>query len=245
MSRYYEAMKKTRPARASLAPAMPAGAGTGSLVRLPVPYPTPAMVARSAQLQRLSEQLSPVAVVERDMRLLIVGCRPGDGVSTIAAALALDLSQRLSLRTLLIDANARRPTLHQTFARSQARFCELVLDGPMQIRSTGWAWLDVASCCLGTTEDERREALERCDEVSRQYAAVVIDLGVTRLDARMLPLARETDPILLVARYGATRRQELATTAAALRAAKRTIAGVILNAATRPVAPLTGKKKSL
>jgi len=45
-----------------------------------------------------------------------------------------------------------------------------------------------------------------------------------------LPLMRPTDPILLVVRYGQTERKELATAAAALRAADRTVAGVILNA---------------
>jgi len=64
----------------------------------------------------------------------------------------------------------------------------------------------------------------------------VIDLGVTRLDARMLPLARSTDPILLIVRYGSTERQELATTVSALRAANRAVAGVILNATVDPVA---------
>jgi Mrp family chromosome partitioning ATPase len=213
-------------------------------VHLPVPHPTPALVARSEPLQRICEQLSPRAVIDKNLRLLLTGCRPGDGASTIAAAFALDFSQRLSLRTLLIDANIRRPTLHRSFGRTSARPPELVLDGPMQIRSTGWAWLDLATCYLGTTENERREALQRCDEVSRHYAAIVVDLGVVRLDARMLPLARESDPILLITRYGHTRRQELATTAAALRAAKRTLAGAILNAATDQVAPLTkGKLK--
>jgi protein-tyrosine kinase len=241
VSSYYQAMRKAQgePLDESIDSQR---AGSTALVRLPIPHPTPALVARSVSLQRICEQLSPLAVVESNLRVLLTGCRPGDGASTIAAAFALDLSQRLSLRTLLIDANLRRPTLHRTFGRAGVRAPELVLDGPMQIRSTGWAWLDLATCYLGSTEGERREALRRCDEISRQYAAVVVDLGVVRLDARMLPLARESDPILLITRYGHTRRQELATTAVALRTAKRTPAGAILNATTdRIVAPKKGK----
>ena len=213
----------------------------GAVVVLPTVHPLPVTVARSESLRRLSEQLSPIAVIDSNLRLLVSGCRPGDGTSTIAAAFALDLSQRLSLRTLLIDAHLRRPTLHRMFTRANDRKCELLLDGPMQIRSTGWAWLDVATCCLGATQSDRREALLRCEEIAGHYAVAVVDLGVVRLDARMLPLARETDPILLVVRNGQTRRQELATTSAALRAAKRTVAGVILNAATNSVAPSAGK----
>jgi Mrp family chromosome partitioning ATPase len=245
VSSYYQAMKKTRAAEGDNGESIyTRKLGTAALVRLPVPHPTPAMVAGSRPLQRLCERLSPLAVVDSNIRLLITGCRPEDGASTIAAAFALDLSQRLALRTLLIDAHSRRPTLHRTFVRANVRTPELVLDGPMQIRSTGWPWLDLATCCLGSTEKERRDALTRCDDVSHHYAAAVVDLGVVRLDARMLPLARETDPILLVARYGHTRRHELATTAAALCAAKRTPAGVILNAAASLAAPLTRKRNT-
>jgi Mrp family chromosome partitioning ATPase len=210
---------------------------------LPTVHPRPVTVARSEPLRRLCEQLSPVAVIDHHLRLLVSGCGRGDGASTIAAAFALDLSQRLSLRTLLVDAHLRRPTLHRMFTRANDRKSLLMLDGPMQIRSTGWNWLDLATCCLGSTEAERREALAQCQDIAGHYAVVVVDLGVVRLDARMLPLAREADPILLVVRYGRTRRQELATTTVALRAANRTVAGVILNAATNSVASLAGKTK--
>jgi Mrp family chromosome partitioning ATPase len=213
-----------------------------ALTRLPVLHPAPALMARSEALQRICEELSPQAVVEQGFRLLITGCRPGDGASTIAAALALDLSQRLSLRTLVIDANARRPTLQRTLSRPNWRPPELLLDGPLQIRPTGWAWLDLATFYLGSTTEARNEALQACEQLSRHYAAVVVDLGVVRLDARMLPLAREHDPILVITRYGHTRRQELATTAAALRAARRSLAGAILNGVAKPVTPQTKKK---
>ncbi len=210
---------------------------TSALVRLPVPHPMPAVLARNSSLQQVCERLSPLAVIDRSLRLFVTGCRPGDGTSTIAAAFALDLSERLSLRTLLVDANPRSPTLHRVLSRTTERDSTLVLDGPMQIRSTGGPWLDLANCCLGADEHQLQEALARCEELAKHYAALVIDLGVVRLDARMLPLSRETDPILLVVRSGHTRRQELATTAAALRAAKRSVAGVILNAAANSVAP--------
>ena len=64
---------------------------------------------------------------------------------------------------------------------------------------------------------------------------MVVDLGVVRLESRLLPLARPGDPILLIVRYGYTERQELASTTAGLRAAKRPPAGVILNAAANPM----------
>lgn len=212
-----------------------------AIVPVPATEATPVTMARAEALQRLAERLAPLAIVERSMRLLLSGCRPADGTSTLAAAFALDLSQRLSVRTLLVDAHLRHPSLHRMFAPPDHKQPELVLDGALQIRSSGWPRLELASCCIDGAEEERHELLQRLENVLSHYAGVVVDLGVVRLDTRMLPLARPTDPILLVARYGHTRRQELATTAAALRAANRAVAGVVFNAATSPVTNMLRK----
>src|ERR1700693_2794336 len=48
-------------------------------------------LARDPSLCRLSEQLAALGTIENPIRLLVSGCRSGDGASTIAAALALDL----------------------------------------------------------------------------------------------------------------------------------------------------------
>jgi receptor protein-tyrosine kinase len=201
----------------------------------------PVTVARAEALQRLAERLAPLAMVERSMRLVLSGCRPADGCSTLASAFALDLSQRLSVPTLLVDAHVRHPSLHRMFTIPDFKQPELVLDGALQIRSSGWPRLELATCCIDGADGERHELLGRLQKVLSHYPAVIVDLGVIRLDTRMLPLARPTDPILLVARYGHTRRQELATTAAALRAANRAVAGVMFNANASPIANLLGK----
>lgn len=239
MSNYYEAM--SRPAEAeerdeaesSLFRAQVAGANP--LVPLPVLDDVPAAVARAGAIRDLSERLAPVAVVENSVRLGVLGCRPGDGASTVAAALAIDLSQRMGLRTVLVDAHLRHPSLHRLFLRNNRRSPQLVLEGALQVRTTDWPRLELVSCCLAEAESER-QLLEQFDGMLGVYSAVVVDLGVTRLDARMLPLVRPDDPLLVVVRHGHTYRRELTTTTAALRAAGRTVAGVILNGATDPVA---------
>jgi Mrp family chromosome partitioning ATPase len=212
-----------------------------AIVSLPVAGAVPVTIARAEALQRLAERLAPLAMVERSMRLFLSGCRPADGASTIASAFALDMSQRLSVRTLLIDAHLRHPSLHRIFAAPDVKQPELVLDGALQIRASGWPRLEVASCAMDGADEERQALMPRVEAVLCHYGAVIVDLGVIRLDPRMLALARPTDPILLVARYGHTRRQELATTAAALRAANRAVAGVVFNAAATPFSNLLRK----
>lgn len=258
MSSYYEAIHRISPEAASDS-APESGVGNvpadlreekrtavrirpaNAIVPLPAAEAVPVTVARAEALQRLAERLAPIAMVERSMRLFLSGCRPADGTSTIASAFALDLSQRLSVRTLLLDAHLRHPSLHRIFTTPDHKQAELVLDGALQIRSSGWPRLEVASCSLDGFDEERQALMQRLDSVLSHYGAVIVDLGVIRLDTRMLTLARPTDPILLVARFGHTRRQELATTAAALRATNRAVAGVVFNAAISPVAKILRK----
>jgi len=190
----------------------------------------PGALARQQSIRQLSERIAPAAAVDRSCRVAVTGCRARDGASSMAMALALDLSQRLRIRTLLIDANLQAPGLYRLLTNGERRVQEALLEGSVQLRPTGWPRLTLATCCLEGDDIERDLVVEDLEPMLRNFPAVVIDLGVARLDPRMLTLLRPTDPIMVVVRYGQTQRNELATTAAALRSANRTVAGVILNA---------------
>lgn len=187
-------------------------------------------LARQQSIRQLCERIAPAAAVEQSCRIAVTGCRARDGASSMATALALDLSQRLRVRTLLLDANLQAPGLHRLLATGERGLPDARLDDSVQLRSTGWPRLTLAAWRLGSADVERDLIMADMDPIFRSFSAVVMDLGVTRLDPRMLTLLRPTDPILVVVRYGQTKRTELATTAAALRSANRTVAGVILNA---------------
>jgi len=241
VGKYYDAMSRLTPAREEQFDALDGANGTTtqdgadgsqpgrSIVPLPASQQLLGSLTRSEEIRSLCERIAPMAMVDSSIRLLVSGCSPGDGATTVAAALAFDLSQRLALETLLVDAHLRRPSLHRIFGRN-APTPQVVLDGALQMHSTGWPRLELASCCLPGEESGRRAALAQLEERMAAFPAAVIDLGVARLDSRMLPLARPGDPILLVIRYGYTKRRDVATTAAALRGANRTLAGAILNA---------------
>ena len=241
MSKYYDAMTRKQLTRQPDGPVpqtsvlVDQAARSTSLIALPAQPHGPMALARATDIRDLSERLAPLAAVENSTRVLVSGCRRGDGASTVAAALAIDLSQRLGLRTLLVDAHLRHPAMHRLLISHRRNALELVLDGSVQTRSTDWPRLALLTCCPDEEEDQK-QMLGQLEGLLGEYPAVVVDLGVPRLDARTLPLARPADPILLVVRQGQTERRELATSADALRAANRTLAGVVLNATTDPVA---------
>ncbi len=99
-------------------------------------------LARDPALCQLSEQLAALSTREDPVRLLVSGCRPGDGASTIAAALALDLSQRLAMRTVLVEGHLRHPALRNLLARSRADARRFEFRDVIELRSAphgrGW-----------------------------------------------------------------------------------------------------------
>jgi len=199
---------------------------------------TPFEAARTRSLQTLNERVAPLAGVGQSVRLLVTGCRPGDGTSTVAVGLALDMSQRLGLRTLLVDAHLRKPELHKMFPPLPGSGAPLLLGDQFVVRPSAMPRLELASCLPMTASALRPGDAQGYEALLDSFLLAVVDLGVVRLDGRLLALARPTDPIIVVTRYGSTERDELATTAAALKAASRTVAGVIINGVPQLPAPM-------
>jgi Mrp family chromosome partitioning ATPase len=251
MGKHYEALKRGAPDEVAVEISPPDRvAGTiedqadendrpsvpsDTVIQLPVVQEMPTLLAHDQSIQTLTERVAPMAAMDSSIRILVSGCRPGDGASTIASALALDLSQRFGMRTLLVDGQLRHPGLHRLISRRDVRTADTVLAGLLRIQATGRPRLELGSFCWADGGPEYGQSFELFEELIKDYRAMVVDLGVVRLEPRLLPLARVGDPILLVVRYGHTERHDLASTTVGLRAAGRSPAGVILNAAADPI----------
>lgn len=196
-------------------------------------------VVDSMGIRMIAERVAAVARLTGQARVLVAGCRKGDGASTVAGALALDLSLRLGIETLLVDADLI----------GGARAAETPAAGngrPIRVNPTPVARLWMARCAkfgdqarsagvpMSAQPENQDDAIEDLRQTMGRYRAAVVDVGVVRLDARMLAVAGPDDPVLLVARYGATRREELTATLAILNLAKCKIGGVILNGYESP-----------
>ena len=204
-----------------------------TVTQLPIAPSIVGNVARDRSIRRLTERVAPLAALGTPVRLLVSGCRPGDGASSVAGGIALDISQRLGLRTVLMDLHSRHPTLQRLFASPEGALPSA--DAPVSVRPTRWTQLALGTCHLPEHDGQGAALTAQVDQALDAFPLAVVDLGVLRLDARMLALARPGDPILLVVRYGHTERGELATTVKALRAANRALGGVIFNAARSPL----------
>lgn len=238
MSKYFQAMQRGAPTkivpRSVSTEVLPPAENQNDAAQ-PSTHISPAVIettdiigdlARDGALCRLTEQLAALGAREEPVRLLISGCRPGDGTSTIAAALALDLSQRLAMRTVLVEGHLRHPSLRNLLARFAPMPADLTSASSLNAQRTAWPRLELIS---RPPADPSKPVLDDLNGLLRRFPIAVIDLGIIRLEPRMLTLARPTDPVLVVTRYRHTRREELLTTVGVLRATNHAVSGVILN----------------
>lgn len=243
MSKYFQAAQRSRSRIIStplheLTPASTASERGKLTVMAPeAPEPGSGLVrhlARNPALRRLCEQLAALGVVDGPVRVLVSGCRPGDGASTIAAALAIDLSQRLSARTVLVECHLHHPTPRPLVTRTDRDTAELAGGVQIALHSSAWPRLDTVAYAL-PPEAPLAPHSDTLGKLLNPYQVAVVDVGVVRLEAQMLTIARPKDPVLIVARYQHTERDELTSTANAIRVTERRIAGVVLNGYNSPV----------
>lgn len=245
MSRYFQAMERRKRgfvpyADSRTKPLSEIAARTQPLALAPVLEPQGLLesLARSRSLRNLSEQLGAASAHNGSARILMTGCRPGDGVSTLAASLALDMSQRLAARTVLVEAQPQVTSMHPFFGRAGAPTPITAPTASIAVHGTGWPRLETARPEQMALSEQPAHLVEDLDELLVRYRLAVIDLGVVRLDPRMLALARPNDPILVVVRHLSTDREEMIATVNVLRNTGHTVAGVILNAYKSPLPKL-------
>ncbi|HZT78678.1 MAG TPA: AAA family ATPase, partial [Gemmataceae bacterium] len=139
----------------------------------------------------------------------VVGAAGGEGASVLAVQLAAGLA-RAGRRTLLLDANLRRPALHRAFGLVAKPGLADVLRGeaalPAVVRAApaDRLWVLPAGAAdlralLALSRDGVQTVL---DQLKKDYDHVVIDATPVAACADALPLAQRTDAVLVSALAG-------------------------------------------
>jgi Mrp family chromosome partitioning ATPase len=254
MSRIFDALRKAQSAPSEPVPPRPAPS--------PPPSPLATAVGRSAPAVPRSERAAgarsgyPLAVsVELDddvvqqmttLRLgleaflpdrarravLFQGCQGGEGATTIAHQFAWTLARDRSLRTLLMDVHAARPTLELDPAHRIA-VSRAAAPGA---RSGPEAGVAINLHGLPAPEEARRAGMfapatarELLDSVSGDHDWIVLD-GAPILGSPDAPtLAAVADAVVLVLQAGRTKRPVVARAVDLVRKAGGSLAGTVLN----------------
>lgn len=168
--------------------------------------------------------------------ILITSCIQGEGKTTIASNLA-EVCAIAHIPTLLIDADLRKPMIHQVFdvPRSPGITDLLMDDHPSSIPIIPTLVSDLSIIPAGramkhTTEILGSPAFVRfVENLKQQYKLIIIDSPPAGIVADAGVLARKVDAIYLVVRAGHTNSRAVEKTVKNLRELGGNVRGVILS----------------
>jgi len=172
----------------------------------------------------------------RVQSLLITSASPGEGKSTVAAHLAVTHAGQRQ-RTLLIDGDLRRPSLHRRFQVSGAMGLSTVLLSGMPwrdavLKPAGAMHLDIlpagppSHAAAGLLGQSLAQLL---DEAATEYDLVVLDAAPLLGFADPLEMAAAVDGVVIVTRAGQTTRKAVARVLATLARLRANTLGIVLN----------------
>ncbi|WP_456599849.1 polysaccharide biosynthesis tyrosine autokinase [Blastococcus sp. SYSU DS0616] len=168
--------------------------------------------------------------------IIISSAIPGEGKSTLAVNLATALAQQGS-RVMLVEADLRRPRITRYMGLISGAGLTNVLAGTAALHEVAQPWGDGKLTVLGAgpmppnPSEMLGSAQMRAllDQLKSTNDYVIVDapplLPVT--DAAVLSVL--SDGCVITARYGKTRREELAEAAGALQRIDAKLLGVVLN----------------
>ena len=179
----------------------------------------------------------PATAADRVGRtILVTSPTPGDGKSTCISNLAIAVAQG-GRRTLLIDADCRRPVQHKTFRLADGHGLTSVLTGAATldeaVRPTHIERLDVLPC--GPLPHNPAELLDSqalldlLGETARRYDQVLIDSPPVTLVSDARVLAASCDAAILVLRHDRSTRRGAQLAWNALSSVGANLLGVIVN----------------
>jgi polysaccharide biosynthesis transport protein len=168
--------------------------------------------------------------------IVLTSAAPGEGKSTLAAHLAIANADR-GKKTLLVDGDLRRPSLHAKFGLSPNQGLSNVLTGELSWQDAVIPIEEKANLSLLPAGLGSHRAADLIgprlatllDEFAKEYALVILDSPPLLGFAECLQMAAAADGVLIVSRAGETRRRAVAEVLGVLRRLHTNIVGVVLN----------------
>jgi succinoglycan biosynthesis transport protein ExoP len=168
--------------------------------------------------------------------LLITSASPGEGKTTTAANLAAAHAEQ-GKRTLLIDGDLRRPSVHRHFnvpsvvGLSNALMGEVGWrDAMLEIEGSPNLWVLPAGPPSRRAADlVGRGLAELLEDAASEFDLVVLDAPPLLGFAEPLQMATAVDGVLVVARAGQTSRKAVANVLATLHRLRAKVVGIVLN----------------
>jgi capsular exopolysaccharide synthesis family protein len=227
----------------------PVGPHKPTTTLTPLNGATPLIHADDQALSNYEEAIrtlrNSILLTDFDRRLrsiLLTSASPSEGKSTVAAHLAATHASQHK-RTLLIDGDLRRPSVHRLYQVPNSVGLSNVLLQQISwrdaiIRIDSPQGLDVLPAGPATRRASDLIGMglaEIIEEATREYDLVVLDAPPLLGFAEPLQMATAVDGVIVVARAGDTSRKALSTVITTLKRLRANLVGVVLNEVHREV----------
>ncbi|HLJ51210.1 MAG TPA: polysaccharide biosynthesis tyrosine autokinase [Bryobacteraceae bacterium] len=172
--------------------------------------------------------------------ILVTSAGPGEGKTTACAHLAIAHAEQ-GKKTLLVDADLRRPSVHRKFGMNPVNGLTNVLMGEIGWRETvipaeGRPNLHIIPA--GPPSHRASDLVgprmaELLDEFGKEYDLVLLDAPPLLGFAEPLQMATVADGVLVISRAGETKRKAVSSVLSALNRLRANVVGVVLNQVKR------------
>jgi capsular exopolysaccharide synthesis family protein len=169
--------------------------------------------------------------------LLITSAMLSEGKSTISSFLAVTAARQKGMKTLLIDADLRRPTVHKFFAMERDKgLTEILADNynPVDmIKHTEMENLHIMTAgkrVPSPTDIFDAQSIGRIvDEMKFYYDIILVDCAPVLPVSDPMLLASKLDGIVLVVKAGATQKEVVERAVEILSTNNHRVLGIVLN----------------
>lgn len=176
----------------------------------------------------------------RSRSILFTSATPGEGKSTTALHLAIAHAEQ-GKRTLIIDADLRRPTLQKKLGVDTPVGLSDVLTGDIRWTAAvmevpavpNLAFLPAGSVSRRAADLIGSGMADLLDETCKNYDLTIIDAPPLLGFAEPMQLATTADGVVVVAVAGETNRKAIGAVIATLHRLRANIVGVVLNRVTK------------
>ena len=174
---------------------------------------------------------------DRDVKsLLITSAAPGEGKSTAIIHLAIAHAEQ-GKKTLIIDADLRRPSIHKKLNLNGAVGLSNVLLGELSWKDAlvhTEHWPELAVLPAGTASRRASDLvgsmmIDILDEAAKEYDLVFVDAPPLLGFAEAMQVATAVDGVVVMARAGQTSKKAVATVLATLNRLRANVIGLVLN----------------
>ncbi|MBC1371287.1 CpsD/CapB family tyrosine-protein kinase [Listeria booriae] len=192
----------------------------------------------SEQFKLIRTGIDLSGIDKKQQVILITSPESGTGKSTVASHLAVAYAEK-GAKTLLIDADMRKPTLHKRFSKylysglSNVITGEIPLEDSLQdvnFKSTSLSILTSGQIPPNPNDLlSSKKMADLIESLRDSFDKIIIDTPPVTIVSDALALADSTDGVILVCRYHKTLKEKAKHATNQLRLSKAKIIGVIFN----------------